>query len=102
MLRVYGPVVSYKGIPLYKLSKYVPGILSTYMQKEGYTFNKFNVFSKNVRTLHIDDDKAMTSFYVTSLYVNVPILDSLTIIEDLFKKHENYHQKNKNTKSRVN
>ena len=89
------PIVSYTGTPLYKLSKYVAGILSSYIEREGRNSINSKVFSEYVRTLHINDDEVMVSFDVTSLYTNVPIRDTLTVIEDLLNKDSKYEQKTK-------
>ena len=39
-------------------------------------------FSNYIRNVPIEDDEIMVSFDVTSLYMNIPIIDMLNIIND--------------------
>ena len=76
------PIVSYTGTPLYNLSKYISNILKTYINNDDRHSKNSKVFSEYVRTLTVDDDETLVSFDVTSLYTNVPINDTLTIIKE--------------------
>ena len=79
------PIVSYTGTPLYNISKYVAGILSRYVSKEGRHSENSKVFSEYIRTIKVEDDEILVSFDVTSLYTNVPIKDTLEIIKGLLE-----------------
>ena len=40
------------------------------------------MFSNYIRNVPIEDDEIIVSFDITSLYTNIPIIDTLTIIKD--------------------
>ena len=71
------PIVSYSGSQLYNLNKYVANILKAYVKAENSNAKNATLFSKYTRNAHIDDE-IMVSFDVTSLYMNIPIIDTLT------------------------
>ena len=61
------PIVSYTGIPLYEVSKYIAEILKPYgKQKEQHT-NNSESFSTFICQQTIEPDETMLSFDVTSL-----------------------------------
>ena len=73
--------VSYSGSPLYNLNKYIANIIKAYVKDENNT-KRSTTFSNYIRNVPIEDDKTMVSFDVTSLYTNIPIVDTLNIIKD--------------------
>ena len=76
------PIVSYSGSPLYNLNKYIANILKAYVKDENNNAKNSTTFSNYIRTSPIEDDEIMVSFDVTSLYTNIPIIDTLNIIKD--------------------
>ena len=76
------PIVSYSGSPLYNLNKYIANILKTYVKHENNNAKNSTTFSNYIRNVPIEDDEIMVSFDVTSLYTNIPIIDTLNIIKD--------------------
>ena len=75
--------------------KYFADILSSYTRKEGRHSENSKVFSEYVRTLTVEEDEILVSFDVTSLYTNVPIRDTLTIIKELLENDADLHSKTK-------
>ena len=73
------PIVSYSGSPLYNLNKYVANILKTYVKHENNNAKNSTTFSNYIRNVPIKDDEIIVSFDVTSLYMNIPIIDTLNI-----------------------
>ena len=76
------PIVSYSGSLLYNRNKYIPNILKTYVKHENNNAKNSTTFSSYIRNVPIEDDEIMVSFDVTSLYTNIPIIDTLNIIKD--------------------
>ena len=76
------PPVSYSGSLLYNLNKYIANILKASVKDENNSIKDATTFSKHIINVPIEDDEIMTSFDVTSLYTNIPIIDSLNIIKD--------------------
>ena len=76
------PIVSYSGSPLYNLNKYIANNLKTDVKDENNNAKNSTTFSNYVRNVPIEDDEIMVSFDVTSLYTNIPIIDTLNIIKD--------------------
>ena len=76
------PLVSYTGYPLRNLNKYIANILKAYVKDKNNNAMNSNTFSNYIRNVPIEDDKTMVSFDVTSLYTNIPIIDTLNIIKD--------------------
>ena len=74
------PTVSYSGSPLYNLNKYIANILKA--QDENNSSKNSTTFSNYIRNVPIEDDEIMVSFDVTSLYTNIPLIDTLNIIKD--------------------
>ena len=79
------PIVSYTGTPLYKISKQIANILTTYVSREGRHSENSKIFSEYVRKLKVKEDEILVSFNVTSLYTNVPIKETLVIIKTLME-----------------
>ena len=70
--------VSYSGFPLYSLNKYIANILTTYVKHENNNTKNSTTFSNYIRNVPIEDDKIMVSLDVTSIYTNIPIIDTLS------------------------
>ena len=73
------PFVSYSGSPWYNLNKYIANILKAYVKHENINAKNSTTFSNYIRNVPIEDDEIMVSFDVTSLYTNIPIIDTLNI-----------------------
>ena len=76
------PIVSYSGFPLCNLYKYIANILKAYAKDENNNAENFITFSKYIRDISIEDNEIIVLFDVTSLYKNIPIIDTLNIIKD--------------------
>ena len=63
------PIVSYTGTPLYKISKHIATILTTYVSREGRHSENSNIFSEYVRKhkskKKVKEDEILVSFDVT-------------------------------------
>ena len=82
------PIVSYTGMPLYEISKYITNILKPYGKlKEQHTHSSKS-FSAFICQQKIKPDEIMVSFDVTSLYTTIPIDQVLLIIRDLLEHDE--------------
>ena len=66
----------------YKKSVYIANILEAYDRDENNKAKNPTTFSNYIRNVRIEDDEIMVSFGVTSLYTNIPIIDTLNIIKD--------------------
>ena len=75
-------IASYSGSPWYNLDKYIASILKAYVQDENNNAKNSTTFSNYIRNVPIEDDEIMVSFDVTSLYTNVPIIDTLNIMNN--------------------
>ena len=87
------PIVSYSGSPLYNLNKYIANILKTYVKYENNNAKNSTTFSNYIRNVPIEDDEIMVSFDVTSLYTNIPIIDTLNIIKDYVQSDDQFARK---------
>ena len=67
------PIVSYSGSPLYNLNKYITNILKAYVKDE--------------------NNNQELSFDVTSLYANIPMIDTLNIIKDYVNNDDQFTRK---------
>ena len=83
------PIVSYSGSPLYNLNKYITNIL----KDENNNAKNSTTFSNYIRNVPIEDDEVMVSFDVTSLYMNMPIIDTLNIIKDYVNNDDQFTRK---------
>ena len=79
------PIVSYSGSPLYNLNKYIASILKAYVRDENNTHY--------IRNVPIEDDEIMVSFDITSLYTNIPIIDTLNIMKDYVNRNDQFTRK---------
>ena len=68
------PIVSYSGSPLYNLNKYIANILKAYVRDENNNAKNSTTFSNYIRNVPIEDDEIMVSFDVSSLYMNIPLV----------------------------
>ena len=80
--RSIGLIVSYSTSPLYNPSRHISDILKPYATHNGQHCKNSKEFSKFILNKTIEDDEEMVSFDVTSLYTNVPINDSISIIKE--------------------
>ena len=88
----YFPFI-YSGSPLYNLNKYIANILKAYVRDENNNAKNSTTFSNYIRNVPIEDDEIMVSFDVTSLYTNIPIIDTLNIIKDYVKNDDQFTRK---------
>ena len=82
------PMVSYRGSPLFNLSKYIANILKPYTLLNKQHCKNSKEFSEFIRAHTIEEDEIMVSFDVEALYTNVPIDDALAIIKELLENDE--------------
>ena len=54
---------------------------------------KTTTFSNYIRNVPIEDDEIMVLFDVTSLYTNIPIIDTLNIIKDYVNNDDQFTRK---------
>ena len=78
------PIVSYSGSLQYNLNKYIANIFKAYVQDENNNAKNSTTFSNYIRNVPIEDDEIMVSSDATSLYTNIPIIDTLNIIKNYF------------------
>ena len=76
------PIVSYNGSPMYNLNKYIANIFKGYVKDENNNTNNSTTFPNYIKNVPIKNHEIMVSFYVTSLYTNIPINDTPNIIKD--------------------
>ena len=87
------PVVSYSGSPLYNLNKCIANFLKAYVKHENSNAKISTTFSNYIRNVPIEDDEIMVSLDVTSLYTNIPIIDTLNIIKDYVHSDDQFARK---------
>ena len=87
------PIVSYSGSPLYNLNKYITNILKTYVKHENNNAKNSTTFSNYIQNVPIEDGEIMVSFDVTSVYTNIPIIDTLNIIKDYVHSDDQFARK---------
>ena len=75
------PIVSYNCSSLYNLNKYIANILKAYVKDKNKNSKNFTPFSNDIRIVPVEDDEVIASFDVSSLYANIPIIDTLHIIK---------------------
>ena len=88
------PIVSYSGSPLHNLNKYIANI-ETYIHVKDESNNAKNssTFSNYITNVPIEDDEILVSFDVTSLYTNIPIINTLNIIKDYVNNDDQFIRK---------
>ena len=77
------PIASYSGSQLYSLNKYTANILKVHAKNS-------TTFSNYIRNVPIEDDEIIVSFDVTSLYMNIPIIDKLNITKDYVNNDDTF------------
>ena len=87
------PNVSYSGSPLYNLKKYITNILKAYVKVENSSTKNSFTFSNCIRNVPIEDYEIMVSFDFTSLYTNIPVIDTLNIIKDYVNNDDQFSRK---------
>ena len=68
-------------------------ILKAYVKDEKNNAKNSTTFSNYIRNAPIEDDEVMVSFDVTSLYTNIPIIDTLNIIKDYVNNDDQFTRK---------
>ena len=72
----------------YDPSKYIASIISPLAGKTGSFVKNSGHFIEMIKTEYIKEDEIMVSFDVVSLFTNVPIQESIQIIQLLLPKNE--------------
>ena len=78
---------------MYNLNKYIVNILKTYVKHENNNAKNSTTFSNYIRNVPIEDDEIMVSFDVTSLYTNIPIIDTINVIKDYIHSDDQFATK---------
>ena len=87
------PIISDSGSPLNNLNKYIDSILKAYVKDENNNAKNSTAFSNYIRNVPIEDDEVMVPFDITSLYTNIPIIDTLNIIKDYVNHDDQFTRK---------
>ena len=69
-------------------------MLKAYVKGENNNVKNSTTSSNYIKNVSIEEDEIMVSFDITSLYTNIPIVDTLNIIMDYVN---NYNQFTKRT-----
>ena len=80
-------------LPFCILNKYIANILKAYAKDENNNAKNSTTFSNYIRNVRIEDDEIMVSFDVTSLYTNIPIIETLNIIKDCVNNNDQFTRK---------
>ena len=67
---------------LHNLNKYIAEILKAYFKYPDNNPKNSSIFSNCIGNIPIEVNKIMVTFSVTSLYTNIPIIDTLNIIKN--------------------
>ena len=78
---------------MYNVNKYIAIILKAYVKDENNNAKNFTTFSSYIRNVPIEDDEITVSCDVTSLYTNIPIIDTLNIIKDYVNNDDKFTRK---------
>ena len=78
--------------PLHSLKKYVANILKAY-KDDNNNVKYSTTFFNYIRNVPIEDDEIIISFDVTSIYINIPIIDTLIIIKDYVNNDDQFTKK---------
>ena len=86
-------IVSYSGTSLCNLNKYTANILKVNAKDKNKSIKNSTTFSNYFRNVPIEGDKIMVSFDVTSLYTNIPIINTRNIIEGYVNNDDQFAKK---------
>jgi len=78
------PIISNIGAPTYKLAKYLPGLLKPLIGTTMHHVKNSVQFIQILQTIQIEPHDLLVSFDIVSLFTNVPIGDSLLLLEQHF------------------
>ena len=78
---------------MYNLNKCIANFLKAYVKHENSNAKISTTFSNYIRNVPIEDDEIMVSLDVTSLYTNIPIIDTLNIIKDYVHSDDQFARK---------
>ena len=87
------PRIHKPGVSIRPIVKYIANILKAYVQEENSNAKNSTTFSNYFRNVAIEDYEIMVSFDVTSLYINIPITDTLNIIKDYVNNDDQFTRK---------
>ena len=82
------PIVSCRGTPIYNTAKFVARIIKPLVGKSSHHVENSQDLIKKLKGMTVEDNEIMASFDVTALFTNVPIRESLDIIEQRLKEDE--------------
>ena len=80
-------------LPVVQPYKYIADIFTTYIKDQNNNARNSATFSNYIWNVPIEDEKIMTSFDVTFLYKNIPIIDSLNITKDYVNNDDQFTRK---------
>ena len=78
---------------MYNLNKYIANILKAYVKDQNNKTKNSTTIFNYIRNVPIEDDKKMVSIDVTSLYMSIPITDTLNIIKGYVNNDNQFTRK---------
>ena len=84
-----GPVVSMIGTPEYQLAKFLDSIIKPYIPQI-YMLQSTNQFLEHLNEFKFDSNHKLVSFDASSLFINVPLDDTIQIIANtIYSEQQN-------------
>ena len=86
------PIVDYTGSIAYNLSRSLADLLKPIVGTTEYFVKNTASFSKDIKEVNMEQDKIMISHNVVSLFINVPIKETLIIIRKRLRADKSLHE----------
>ena len=83
------PVINFKTAPSYKISKHLTNLLKDKIKLNNkHTIKNTIELTDKLQTIKITDNTKLYSFDITDMYSNIPITDTINIIEQTLNKNK--------------
>ena len=82
------PLINYTTSPAYKLSKHMDKIIRSHITFKNHSAVRDTIhLVETIKNTHIPHNSTLASFDITNLYTNIPIAETLEILENMLKQN---------------
>jgi len=89
----FRPIIDYTGSIGYSTSRFLADILTPIIGKTEQFVKNSTQLADDLASLHLEDDEVLISHDVVTLFINIPVADSLKVIRERLERDKSWSHK---------